>query len=107
MGEVEGHVRSEELDAEREARRQLALAQVRQYPDPVLRLKANNVEEFDDSDSRTELVTMAVAVGRAGPEHVAWLDEAEQRGADVAELRAKIETLGTAHDEPPEPAAPR
>jgi hypothetical protein len=37
MGEVEGQVRSEELDAEREARRRLALAQVRQYPDPVLR----------------------------------------------------------------------
>ena len=49
MGEVEGQVRSEELDAEREARRRLALAQVRQYPDPVLRMKANHVEEIDDS----------------------------------------------------------
>src|SRR6187402_945576 len=39
MGEVEGQIRSEELDAEREARRRLALAQVRQYPDPVLRMK--------------------------------------------------------------------
>jgi peptide deformylase len=49
MGEVEGQVRNEELDAEREARRRLALAQVRQYPDPVLRMKANHVEEIDDS----------------------------------------------------------
>jgi peptide deformylase len=49
MGEVEGQVRTEELDAEREARRRLALAQVRQYPDPVLRMKANHVEEIDDS----------------------------------------------------------
>jgi peptide deformylase len=49
MGEVEGQVRPEELDAEREARRRLALAQVRQYPDPVLRMKANHVEEIDDS----------------------------------------------------------
>jgi len=49
MGEVEGQVRSEELDAEREARRRLALAQVRQYPDPVLRMKANDVDELDES----------------------------------------------------------
>ena len=28
------------VDPEREARRRLALAQVRQYPDPVLRMKA-------------------------------------------------------------------
>jgi peptide deformylase len=46
--EVEGQVRNEELDAEREARRQLALAQIRQYPDPVLRMEARPVEEFDD-----------------------------------------------------------
>jgi peptide deformylase len=39
---------SEPLDPEREARRRLALAQVRQYPDPVLRMRANEVENFDD-----------------------------------------------------------
>ena len=44
---MEGEVRDERLDAEREARRRLALGQVRQYPDPVLRLKANEVEVFD------------------------------------------------------------
>src|SRR6266536_412899 len=48
MEDVEGQVRTEELDAEREARRQLALAQIRQYPDPVLRMEARPVEEFDD-----------------------------------------------------------
>ena len=48
MPQVEGEVRTEELDAEREARRQLALAQIRQYPDPVLRMEARPVEEFDD-----------------------------------------------------------
>jgi peptide deformylase len=48
MEEVEGQVRTEELDAEGEARRQLALAQIRQYPDPVLRMKANPVEDYDD-----------------------------------------------------------
>ena len=34
--------------AEAEARRQLALAQIRQYGDPALRLKAHEVEDFDD-----------------------------------------------------------
>ena len=48
MSQVEGEVRTEELDPEREARRQLALAQIRQYPDPVLRMEARPVEEFDD-----------------------------------------------------------
>ena len=49
MPEIEGQVREgEELDAEREARRRMALAQVRQYPDSVLRLRANEVSEFDE-----------------------------------------------------------
>jgi peptide deformylase len=48
VAEVEGEVRTEELDPEREARRQLALAQIRQYPDPVLRMEAWPVQEFDD-----------------------------------------------------------
>ena len=46
--DVEGQVRTEELDPEREARRQLALAQICQYPDPALRMEARPVEEFDD-----------------------------------------------------------
>jgi peptide deformylase len=59
MAEVEGQVRVEELDAEREARRQRALAQVRQYPDPVLRMQAKPVEEFDD-DLRRLVERMSV-----------------------------------------------
>jgi len=42
-----GEVRNEKLDPEAEARRRLALAQIRQYPDPVLRMRAREVEEFD------------------------------------------------------------
>ena len=42
------------VDAENRARRQLALSQVRQYGDPVLRMRANEVENFDD-----ELVKLA------------------------------------------------
>jgi peptide deformylase len=45
--EESGEVRNEQLDPEAEARRQLALAQVRQYPDPVLRMRAREVEDAD------------------------------------------------------------
>ncbi len=38
----------EQLDVEAQARRRLALAQIRQYPDPVLRMPAKEVEAFDD-----------------------------------------------------------
>jgi peptide deformylase len=48
MAEIEGQVRDEELDPEREARRQLALAQIRQFPDAALKMQARPVEEFDD-----------------------------------------------------------
>jgi peptide deformylase len=48
MSKVEGEVVEEELDAESEARRRLALAQIRQYPDVALKLAARPVEVFDD-----------------------------------------------------------
>lgn len=44
-----GQVRDEKLDAEAEARRRVALAQIRQYPDPALRMRANEIEDFDDA----------------------------------------------------------
>ena len=48
-GETHGEVRDERVqpDAEALARRRLAFAQIRQYPDRVLRLRANEVEELD------------------------------------------------------------
>jgi peptide deformylase len=45
---IEGQVIDEELDPEREARRRIALAQIRQYPDAALKMEARPVEEFDD-----------------------------------------------------------
>jgi len=36
----------DELDAEQQLRRRLALAQLRHYPDPVLRMRAHEVTEF-------------------------------------------------------------
>ena len=50
-----GEVKREPLDPEREARRRVALAQIRQYGDPVLKMRANAVEEFGD-----ELVALVV-----------------------------------------------
>jgi peptide deformylase len=73
MGEVEGEVRSEQLDAEREARRRAALAQIRQYPDPVLRMQAREVETLDDAvkaliERMSRLMTEARGVGLAAPQ---------------------------------------
>ena len=49
LGEhIEGQVIDEELDPERDARRRIALAQIRQYPDAALKMKAREVTEFDD-----------------------------------------------------------
>lgn len=72
MSEEHEEVREEEpLDPEREARRRLALAQIRQYPDPVLRMRANEVEDFGDDLRRlvermTQLMQDASGVGLAG-----------------------------------------
>ncbi len=56
---AEGGVRPEDvveeertLDREAQARRRLALAQIRQYPDAVLRMRAREVESFDDDLAR-------------------------------------------------------
>src|SRR6266496_454385 len=70
MAEVEGQVVNEELDAEREARRRVALAQIRQYPDAALRLQAKPVEEFDEDLQRlvtrmTQLMHEANGIGLA------------------------------------------
>jgi peptide deformylase len=56
--------------AEAEARRRVALAQIRQYPDAVLRMRANEVERFDGDLARlagrmTQLMHEARGVGLA------------------------------------------
>ena len=68
--EVEGQVKHEKLDPEREARRRVALAQIRQYGDPVLKMRANEVETFDGDLERlvermTALMQDANGVGLA------------------------------------------
>jgi peptide deformylase len=65
-----GQVKTDALDPEAEARRRLALGQVRQYPDPVLRMRAREVENFDGDLRRlvermTQLMRDASGVGLA------------------------------------------
>jgi peptide deformylase len=64
-----GH-EADEQELELEARRMLALARIRQYGDPVLRMRAREVEEVDDDVRRlaermTALMHEAQGVGLA------------------------------------------
>ena len=70
MAEIEGQVKEEELNAEQAARRRLALAQIRQYPDAALKMTARPVEEFDDDlrrlvDRMKQLMADANGIGLA------------------------------------------
>jgi peptide deformylase len=71
VSDEHGQVIDEELGAEAEARRRIALAQIRQWPDPVLKLQAPEVEDFDDDLRRLlermqSLMEDANGVGLAG-----------------------------------------
>jgi peptide deformylase len=59
-----------QLDAQDHARRRVALAQIRQYPDAVLRMRAREVVQFDDDLARlaekmAQLMNDARGVGLA------------------------------------------
>jgi len=71
--EGEIYEEEEELDPEREARRRLALAQIRQYPDVALKMKARPVEQFDDdlrdlAERMKRLMAEARGIGLAAPQ---------------------------------------
>ena len=58
------------IDAQAQARRRVALAQIRQYPDAVLRMRAREVDRFDDdllrlADRMAHLMHDARGVGLA------------------------------------------
>lgn len=61
-----GQVKNIELDVERVARRRTALAQIRQYPDPVLRMRAREVEVFDETLARQAEGMIALMHDAAG-----------------------------------------
>jgi len=50
--DVDDEREERELNAQAQARRRVALAQIRQYPDVVLRMRARVVEGFDDDLTR-------------------------------------------------------
>jgi peptide deformylase len=65
-----GQVKRAELDPEAAARRRAALAQIRQYGDPVLRMRAPEIETFDDDlvqlvERMKLLMADAVGIGLA------------------------------------------
>jgi peptide deformylase len=69
VAEVHGQVRETD-NAQAVARRRLALAQIRQYPDPALRMAGREVEVFDDelfrlAERMTLLMRDASGVGLA------------------------------------------
>ena len=77
-------------ELERQARRLVALSRIRQYGDPVLRMKAREVEEFDDDLTRlvermTALMHDANGVGLAATQVgvlrrvFVFVDEGEDR----------------------------
>jgi peptide deformylase len=51
-GDESEETEERQLDAQAQARRRVALAQIRQYPDAVLRMRAREVERFDDDLAR-------------------------------------------------------
>ena len=70
MSEV-GQVIEEERNPEEEAIRLAALSQIRQYPDPVLKMAAREVDSFDEDlrrlvDRMKRLMKDACGVGLAG-----------------------------------------
>jgi peptide deformylase len=99
VAEEHGQVRDEQLDAEREARRRLALAQIRQWPDPVLRMRAHEVEEYDD-DLRTLVARMkslmedangvGLAANQAGVLRRVFVFRAEDDADPVAAVNPRI-----------------
>jgi peptide deformylase len=95
VAEEHGQVKEEttgKRDPEREARRRLALAQIRQYPDPSLRLRAAEIETVDD-----ELRSL---VGRM----LALMEEASGIGLAATQVgvlrRLFVCQLGEDEDEP-------
>jgi peptide deformylase len=63
----------DEQPGEREARRRFVRANVRQYPDPALRLKTRDVTEFDEAlatlvERMTQVMVGSQGVGLAAPQ---------------------------------------
>jgi peptide deformylase len=102
--EVHAQVREEKLDPEREARRALALAQIRQYPDPALRMRTNGIDEFDDDLARlTERMTalmrdangVGLAATQVGVLRRVFVFQPAEEEEPVAVVNPQIEVVGS------------
>jgi peptide deformylase len=103
MAEIEGQIKDEQLDPEAQARRRLALAQIRQYPDAALKMAARPVEEFDEelrqlADRMKQLMLDANGIGLAATQvgvlkrlFVFQLDEDEVLAVVNPEIVARSE----------------
>ena len=90
-----------QAEAEQRARKQLALSQVRQYGDPVLRMRANEVEAFDEelealSGRMIDLMHDADGVGLAATQVgiLRRLFVFHDEGADFAVVNPVLVTAG-------------
>ncbi len=92
-------MRDERLDLERAARRQLALAQIRQWPDPVLRMRANEVTGFDDDLRRLvermgslmdDANGVGLAANQAGVLRRVFVVRVEEREQPLAAVNPRI-----------------
>ena len=99
MSDTEEEVSERDRAAEREARRSYVLAQVRQYPDPVLRMKTREVVDFDDAlatlvERLTRVMTAARGVGIAAPQigvlQRVLVHQAEEEAEPVALVNPRI-----------------
>jgi peptide deformylase len=95
--------REAELDPETAARRKAALAQIRQFGDPVLRTKARPIERFDDAlreeiEQMGQLMDDAIGVGLAatqvGVVHRLLVSRVQQDAQLAALINPEIEWSG-------------
>ncbi len=91
-------------DAENEVRRRLALAQIRQYPDAVLRMRAHEVDRFDETLARlaermTDLMHDARGVGLAATQVGVLQRLFVFQATDEDEVRAVVNPQITARSE--------
>jgi peptide deformylase len=97
--EPEQEEEQEEQATEREARRHYVLANVRQYPDPALRMKARDVSEFDEALASLvarmiRVMQSAHGVGLAAPQvgvlARVLVHQADEDGDPVALVNPRI-----------------
>lgn len=90
-----GQIREEERDPQQEAQRLAALAQIRQYPDPVLRMNAPEVVDFDEDLERLvermkrlmrDAYGLGLAANQVGILRRVFVFQAAEEAEDVAAL---------------------